>query len=48
MLKVGEIVLLREEHTNYLSNTKCSPLETYTQATLYRSRMVYLCKNVEF
>lgn len=36
MLRMGEIILPREKHINFLSNTKYSDLKTYTQATLYK------------
>lgn len=37
-----EIVLSREERTNWLSNTKFWALKTYTQVTLYRPIRLYL------
>jgi hypothetical protein len=48
MLRVGEIVFPREEHTNWLSNTKWSVLKPYiymsnmqTEQVIYRNIYVY-------
>lgn len=42
MLGVGEVVFIREEHTDWLSNTKWSILKTCIQVTLYRQNKLYL------
>ena len=42
MLRVGEIILPRGEHTNWLSNTKWSVLKTYTKVTLHWVRRLHL------
>lgn len=39
-----EINFLKEEHTNYLSNTKLSALKTYNQVKLYILSLVYIGK----
>jgi hypothetical protein len=36
MLRVGEIVFRREEHANWLANSKCPALRTPTPVTIYR------------
>lgn len=41
MLRVGDTVLAREKHTTWLSNTKCSALETSIQV-IYRLSRLYL------
>lgn len=43
MPRVGEIIVLRDEHTNWLSNTKQSTLNTYIQGIYYKLRRLYLC-----
>ena len=40
ILRPGEIVFYREEHTNWLANTKWLALKTYMQWTLCR---LYIC-----
>lgn len=47
MLKVGEIVFPRGEHTYWLSNVKWLALKKYVHVTLYRlSRLYkYVCNN---
>lgn len=42
MLLAGKIVFYREEHTNWLSNTKWLALRRYIQATSYRLNRLYL------
>lgn len=43
MLRVEDRVFPQEEHSNRLSNTISSPLDTYTQVKSYRPRRLYLC-----
>lgn len=52
MLRVGEMIFPREEHTNWLFNTKCSTLRSCAQkvyglSTLYLEiRGVCVCVSV--
>jgi hypothetical protein len=43
MPRMGEIRYPREVHTNWLSNTECSPLKRYIKVTLYRLSKLDLC-----
>lgn len=42
MLRVGKIILFREEYTNWLSNSTWSGLKTYTGVTLSRLNCLYI------
>lgn len=46
MLRVGKIVLPKEEHTNWFSNIKQPFLKTDIQVTLYTWNRVCVCAHV--
>ena len=46
ILRVGEIVFARVQHTNWISNTRWSALKTCIQITLYRHSRLVIYRNV--